>query len=103
MAVAGSGEDDPGIEVRNSTVTVSGSTPGDRDKERTYLHRGIAARSFRHAFELADHVHVSGASLRDGLLHVALVREVPEALKPRTITISTGLEPQRIEASRQAA
>ncbi len=103
MAVAGFGEDDLGIEVKDSTVTVSGSTSGEGDKEQTYLHRGIAARSFRRAFQLADHVHVSGANLENGLLHIDLVREVPEALKPRTIKISTGQDPRQIEASRQAA
>ena len=103
MAVAGFGENDLAIEVRDSTVTVSGSTSGEGDKERTYLHRGIAARSFRRAFQLADHVHVSGATLENGLLHVDLVREVPEALKPRTIKISTGQDPRQIEASRKAA
>ena len=103
MAVAGFGEDDLAIEVKDSTVTVSGSTSGEGDKEQTYLHRGIAARSFRRAFQLADHVHVSGANLENGLLHIDLVREVPEALKPRTIKISTGQDPRQIEASRQAA
>ena len=103
MAVAGFGEDDLSIEVRDSTVTVSGSTSGEGDKERTYLYRGIAARSFKRAFQLADHVHVSGANLENGLLHVDLVREVPEALKPRTIKSSTGQGPRQIEASRQAA
>ncbi len=103
MAVAGFGEDDLGIEVKDSTVTVSGSTSGEGDKEQTYLHRGIAARSFRRAFQLADYVHVSGANLENGLLHIDLVREVPEALKPRTIKISTGQDPRQIEASRQAA
>ena len=103
MAVAGFGEDDLAIEVKDSTVTVSGSTSGEGDKEQTYLHRGIAARSFRRAFQLADHVHVSGANLENGLLHIDLVREVPEALKPRTIKISTDQDSRQIEASRQAA
>ena len=83
MAVAGFGEDDLAIEVKDGTVTVSGSVHADGDKERTYLHRGIAGRSFRRAFQLADHVHVSAAALENGLLHIDLVREVPEALKPR--------------------
>ncbi len=103
MAVAGCGEDDLVIEVKDSTVTVSGSTSGEGDKERTHLHRGIAARSFKRAFQLADLAHVSGANLENGLLHVDLVCEVPEALKPRTIKISTGQGPRQIEASRQAA
>ena len=103
MAVAGFGENDLVIEVKDSTVTVSGSTSGEGDQERAYLYRGIAGRSFKRAFQLADHVHVSGANLENGLLHVDLVREVPEALKPRTIKISTGQDPRQIEASRKAA
>lgn len=103
MAVAGFGENDLAIEVKDSTVTVSGSTSGEGGQEHTYLYRGIAGRSFKRAFQLADHVHVSGAILENGLLHVDLVREVPEALKPRTIKISTGQDPRQIEASRKAA
>ncbi len=103
MAVAGFGENDLLIEVKDSTVTVSGSTSGEGDQERAYLHRGIAGRSFKRAFQLADHVHVSGANLENGLLHIDLVREVPEALKPRTIKISVGQDPRQIEAAREAA
>ncbi len=103
MAVAGFGEDDLTIEVKDATVTVSGSVNADGDKERTYLYRGIAGRSFKRAFQLADHVHVSAAALENGLLHVDLVREVPEALKPRTIRISTGQDPRQIENPRKAA
>ncbi len=103
MAVAGFGEDDLTIEVKDATVTVSGSVNADGDKERTYLYRGIAGRSFKRAFQLADHVHVSAAALENGLLHVDLVREVPESLKPRTIRISTGQDPRQIENPRKAA
>lgn len=103
MAVAGFGEDDLTIEVKDATVTVSGSVNADGDKERTYLYRGIAGRSFKRAFQLADHVHVSAAALENGLLHIDLVREVPEALKPRTIRISTGQDQRQIENPRQAA
>lgn len=103
MAVAGFGEDDLTIEVKDATVTVSGSVNADGDKERTYLYRGIAGRSFKRAFQLADHVHVSAAALENGLLHIDLVREVPEALKPRTIRISTGQDHRQIENPRQAA
>lgn len=103
MAVAGFGEDDLTIEVKDGTVTVSGSVNADGDKERTYLYRGIAGRSFKRAFQLADHVHVSGAAMENGLLHIDLVREVPEALKPRTIRISTGQDPRQIENPRKAA
>lgn len=103
MAVAGFGEDDLVIEARDATVTISGSTSGEGDQERTYLYRGIAGRSFKRAFQLADHVHVSGANLEHGLLHIDLVREVPEALKPRTIKISSAKEPHQIETDRKAA
>lgn len=103
MAVAGFGEDDLTIEVKDGTVTVSGSVNADGDKERAYLYRGIAGRSFKRAFQLADHVHVSAASLENGLLHIDLVREVPEALKPRTIRISTGEDQRQIENPRKAA
>lgn len=103
MAVAGFGEDDLTIEVKDATVTVSGSVNADGDKERTYLYRGIAGRSFKRAFQLADHVHVSAAALENGLLHIDLVRELPEALKPRTIRISTGQDQRQIENPRKAA
>ena len=103
MAVAGFGEDDLTIEVRDGTVTVSGSINAEGDKERTYLHRGIAGRSFKRAFQLADHVHVSAAALENGLLHVDLAREVPEALKPRTIKISTVQEQRQLDQPRKAA
>ncbi len=103
MAVAGFGENDLAIEVKDGTVTISGSVNADGDKERTYLYRGIAGRSFKRAFQLADHVHVSGAAMENGLLHIDLVREVPEALKPRTIRISTGEDPRQIDNPRKAA
>ena len=102
MAVAGFREDDLNIEVRDATVTVSGSTAKDAAEDRTFLYRGIAGRSFRHAFQLADHVHVSGATLENGLLHIDLVREVPEALKPRTIAIGTGGGQSRLETKARA-
>ena len=103
MAVAGFGEDDLNIEVKNATVTVSGEIAKDSDEGRSYLHRGIAGRSFKRTFQLADHVRVSGAVLENGLLHIDLVREVPEALKPRTIAIGSGSAPKQIEAEKQAA
>ena len=62
----------------------------DRDEGRTYLHRGIATRAFERRFALADHVRVEGATHADGMLHIDLVREIPEALKPRRIEIGRG-------------
>jgi molecular chaperone IbpA len=89
IAVAGFREDDLTVEVRENALIVSGRKPKD-DSERTYLHRGIATRAFERRFHLADHVRVTGAAHEDGMLHVDLVREVPEALKPRQIEIRTG-------------
>ena len=89
MAVAGFGRDDLSIEVRQNTLTISGKRETNGD-ERHYLHRGIAGRSFERRFELADHVKVANATLENGLLHVDLVREIPEEAKPRRIEIESG-------------
>ena len=88
VAVAGFGQDDLEIEVKQNVLTISGKRA--EPEETTYLYRGIAGRSFERRFQLADHVEVSGARLENGLLHVDLVRRVPEALKPRQIEISKG-------------
>jgi len=89
MAVAGFSDDDIAIEVENNTLTVSSTREDDsKDNARNYLHRGIAERNFRRQFKLADHIKVTGASMENGLLHVDLVREIPEAMKPRQIAIN---------------
>ena len=88
MAVAGFGEDDLTIEVKENTLSIRGEKQAE-EEESTFLHRGIAGRSFERKFQLADHVVVKGAGLENGLLHVDLVRELPEAMKPRTIPIAT--------------
>ena len=91
MAVAGFGESDLTIEAKESTLTVKGEKKADAEKKDSeFLYRGIGARAFERRFQLADHVEVKGAQLENGLLHVDLVREVPEAMKPRTIAITTG-------------
>lgn len=93
MAVAGFTLADLEIEVQDQAVTVRGRQADGvaTDQEgTTYLHRGIATRAFERRFHLADHIRVAGAKLEHGLLHVELVREVPEALRPRMIEISTG-------------
>lgn len=96
MAVAGFGEADLSLEVKENTLSISGEKLSETDEpSNTYLHRGIAARSFERRFQLADHVVVKGASLENGLLHVDLVRELPEAMKPRTIPIETKTETAR--------
>jgi molecular chaperone IbpA len=89
MAVAGFGQDEIRVDVKEQTLTVAGAKQ-EEEKERQYLHRGIAARNFERRFHLADHVEVKGADLQDGLLHIELVRNVPERLKPRTIAIGNG-------------
>ncbi len=96
MAVAGFGNDDINIEVKEQTLSVRGEKKAE-DKDRQFLHRGIAQRSFERRFQLADHVEVSGADLKDGLLHVDLVRNLPERMKPRTIAIGANTDRQ-IEA-----
>jgi molecular chaperone IbpA len=96
MAVAGVSEDELKIDVKEQTLNVKGEKKAD-EKERQFLHHGIATRAFDRRFRLADHVEVKGADLRDGLLHVDLVRNVPERLKPRTISISNGAAPKQVE------
>ena len=86
MAVAGFGKEDVKIEVKENTLSIRGEKK-EADKERTFLHRGIASRAFERRFQLADHVEVRGADVKDGLLSVDLQREVPERLKPRMIEI----------------
>lgn len=75
------------IEVKENALIVA-AKKSDEDTERTYLHRGIATRAFERRFHLADHVKVLGASHQDGMLHIDLAREIPEALKPRRIEIA---------------
>ena len=87
VAVAGFTADDLNVEVKENALVI-GARRTDEDEGRTYLHRGIATRAFERRFQLADHVKVTGATHVDGMLHVDLVREIPEALKPRRIEIS---------------
>lgn len=88
LAVAGFSADDLSVEVKDGALTVAARKSGEEDP-RTYLHRGIATRAFERRFALADHVRVTGATHADGMLHIDLVREVPEALKPRRIEIAS--------------
>lgn len=89
MALAGFSADEIELTQKENQLVVTGQKNG-QDEGRQYLHRGIASRAFKQTFNLADHVKVTGASLDNGLLTVELVREVPEALKPRRIGIRTG-------------
>jgi molecular chaperone IbpA len=86
MAVAGFRDADLDVQVKDNILTVTGHKKDD-DTGRKFLHRGIATRGFERQFQLADYVRVDGAELKDGLLNVSLVREVPEAMKPRRIEI----------------
>ncbi|WP_045860211.1 Hsp20 family protein [Teredinibacter purpureus] len=89
MAVAGFDEAQLSIETKQNSLIVTGNNQASKEESRQFLHQGIAARNFERRFQLADYVTVTGASLVNGLLHVDLVREVPDALKPRTIAIAT--------------
>ncbi len=89
LAVAGFSADDLSIEVKQNALIVT-AKKGEEASDKTFLHRGIATRAFERRFHLADHVRVTGASHEDGMLHIDLEREIPEALKPRRIEISSG-------------
>lgn len=98
MAVAGFAEDDLSITHERNVLVIAGQKPDKEDMQ--YLHHGIAGRSFERRFELADHVKVLGASLKNGLLSVELKREIPEEMKPRRIAIGTNEAKQAKEATR---
>ena len=106
IAVAGFEQDDLDITFQSNLLTVTGKK--QEAANEGYLHRGIAGRPFEHRFELADHVRVNGANLKDGLLSIDLVREIPEALKPRKIDIQINpalaqpAAPAQIEAQKAA-
>jgi molecular chaperone IbpA len=98
MAVAGFSQGEIKVEVKEQTLNISGEKKAE-DRQREFLHRGIATRAFERRFQLADYVEVKGADLKDGLLHVTLVRNVPERLKPRTIAIGNGNATKQVEAA----
>ena len=98
LAVAGFSESDLQITAHENTLTISGKNNAEEDDLR-YLHRGIAGRAFERRFQLADHVKVRGAKLENGLLHIEMEREIPEALKPRNIAIQTIASTPVIEAN----
>ena len=103
IAVAGFRPEELNVEVKENLLTVTGrKTANDDVTAKTYLHRGLAERNFERRFQLADYVVVADASLADGLLSISLKRELPEALKPRTIAISTGVQGSLIEGEKAA-
>jgi molecular chaperone IbpA len=104
IAVAGFKSEELGIEVKENLLTVTGRKPAN-DETKRYLHRGLAERNFERRFQLADYVVVTDAALSDGLLSISLKRELPEALKPRTIEIKSGaplIEGDKIEGEKAA-
>jgi molecular chaperone IbpA len=96
MAVAGFSSDDIDITVQENTLMVSGKGNKEEADDR-FLHRGIARRAFERRFSLADHIKVVGASLDNGMLHVDLVRDVPETAKPRKVQIGSAAQPRVID------
>jgi len=99
MAVAGFGENEIDITVKENSLTITGKKAAAENEATNYLHRGIAARAFERRFDLADYIKVTGAGLENGLLSVDLVREIPEAKRPRSIKITGGTgKPKVIES-----
>lgn len=96
MAVAGFSAEDLDITVKENALLVTGKSKKE-EEGRQYLYRGIARRAFERRFQLADHIKVAGASLDNGLLHVDLVREIPEAMKPRKVEIAAGGAPKVLD------
>ncbi len=107
LAVAGFRRDEIEIVAQQNMLVIAGRRSENRNRDGNFLHIGIATRAFERRFELADFVRVTGAELRDGLLSIELVREIPEAMKPRKIDIGSGeatsIEPDRPEANRSEA
>jgi molecular chaperone IbpA len=100
LAVAGFGPNDIDITARQNLLTVTGRKGEGRSRDGNYVHMGIATRAFERRFELADFVRVEDADMKDGLLSIELVREIPDAMKPRKIAIN-GAAPATLEAERE--
>jgi molecular chaperone IbpA len=102
MAVAGFGEADLDVTQQENLLVVTGKRGAAREDGASYLYRGIANRAFERRFSLADHVSVSGASIANGILEIELVREIPEAKRPRNIAIEAGAGARAIEDKKAA-
>ncbi|RME17409.1 MAG: heat-shock protein [Alphaproteobacteria bacterium] len=104
VAVAGFKPEELSVEVKDHQLVIAGrKAEEERDENVTYLHRGIAQRAFEKRFQLAEHVQVTGARHENGMLHVELVREIPEALKPRRIEITSGAPAGQVIEGKKAA
>jgi molecular chaperone IbpA len=102
MAVAGFARDEIDITVQENSLVISGKAQKEEAEDGRYLHRGIARRAFERRFSLADHIKVNGASMDNGLLHVDLVREVPEEAKPRQIKIGEPVKQPQVTQQKAA-
>ena len=102
MAVAGFSEADVEVLVKDNTLTVNGKI-GDAEEAKSYLYRGIAGRAFNRSFQIADHIKVTGAELDNGLLHIELIREIPEEMRPRRIAIGNSKAKSKILSHKKAA
>ena len=102
MAVAGFGEADVEVLAKDNTLTVNGKI-GDAEEAKSYLYRGIAGRAFNRSFQIADHIKVTGAELDNGLLHIELIREIPEEMRPRRIAIGNSKAKSKILSHKKAA
>ncbi len=103
VAVAGFGEHELSIESKENTLTIKGAKQAQTTQDGEVLYQGIAARAFERAFQLADYVTVKNAALENGLLHVDLVREIPEAKKPRQIPIGKAQSAPQVVENKAAA
>ncbi|HET9714547.1 MAG TPA: Hsp20 family protein [Pseudolabrys sp.] len=103
VAVAGFSQNELSIEARENTLTIKGAKQSKQEETGEVLYQGIAARAFERVFQLADHVQVKRASLENGLLHVDLTREIPEAKKPRQIPIGSATSKAEVIESKAAA
>jgi len=103
VAVAGFTDADLSIEAKENRLAIRGEKQTDEEKTGDVIYRGIAARTFERSFQLADYVEVKGASLESGLLHVDLVREIPEAMKPRAIPIASSSKLLEVQPTKIAA
>jgi len=103
VAVAGFTDADLSIEAKENTLTIHGEKQTNGEETGVVLYQGIAARTFERSFQLADYVQVKGASLENGLLHVDLMREIPEAMKPRAIAIASSSKVLNVEPTKVAA
>ena len=103
VAVAGFGENELSIEAKENTLTIKGAKQVKEEQTGEVLYQGIAARAFERVFQLADHVQVKSATVENGLLHVDLVREIPEAKKPRQIPIGNGNAKPQVVDTKAAA